>query len=137
MSEYSVYAATVRQMNGVIAERDALAAALAAKTEQVAGLLDERQVLRAQRARWRDRRQSPRRAHTDAHDMAPTCSQRIDIQLAGGSNAKTGWWGYLDTLGKSLLQNRWPTDRLALLIAFALSDGRGAEARSGTVKHRR
>ena len=33
MSEYSVYAATVRQMNGVIAERDALAAALAAKTE--------------------------------------------------------------------------------------------------------
>jgi hypothetical protein len=36
-----------RQMNGVIAERDALAAAVAAKTEQVAGLLDERQVLRA------------------------------------------------------------------------------------------
>jgi cell division protein FtsB len=47
MSEYSVYTATVRQMNGVIAERDALAAALAAKTEQVAGLLDERKVLRA------------------------------------------------------------------------------------------
>ncbi len=47
MSEYSVYAATVRQMNGVIAERDALAAALAAKTEQVAGLLDERTELRA------------------------------------------------------------------------------------------
>ena len=61
MSEYSVYAATVRQMNGVIAERDALAAALAAKTEQVAGLLEERAVLRARIA-----------------------------ELEGGSNAETG-----------------------------------------------
>lgn len=41
-----IYAASVRQLNGVIAERDALAAALAAKTEQVAGLLEERQALR-------------------------------------------------------------------------------------------
>jgi hypothetical protein len=63
MSEYSVYAATVRQMNGVIAERDALAAALAAKTEQVAGLLDERKVLREQLVAARDTADKWRRAY--------------------------------------------------------------------------
>ena len=86
-------------MNGVIAERDALAAALAAKTEQVAGLLDERQVLRAQRATLSaviariTEYPVLSSAHTDgAATWLLTCSQADlqTLQLAGGSNAKTG-----------------------------------------------
>jgi hypothetical protein len=49
MDNHTIYAASVRQLNGIIAERDALAVALAAKSEQVAGLLAEREALRAQR----------------------------------------------------------------------------------------
>ena len=45
---HMIYAASVRQLNGVIAERDALAAALAAKQEQIAGLVAERNALREQ-----------------------------------------------------------------------------------------
>ena len=44
----AIYAASVRKLNRVIAERDALVSALAAKQAQVDGLLAERAVLRAE-----------------------------------------------------------------------------------------
>ena len=47
-TEHTMYESHVRQLNGVIAERDALLLAIAAKTEQVAGLLEERALLRAE-----------------------------------------------------------------------------------------
>ena len=50
MDNHTIYAASVRQLNGVIAERDALTVALAAKSEQVAGLIAERAELREQLA---------------------------------------------------------------------------------------
>ena len=50
MDNHTIYAASVRQLNGVIAERDALTVALAAKSEQVAGLVAERAELREQLA---------------------------------------------------------------------------------------
>lgn len=48
MDNHTIYTASVRQLNGLIAERDALAVALAAKQEQVAGLVAERDELRDQ-----------------------------------------------------------------------------------------
>ncbi len=48
MDNHMIYAASVRQMNGLIAERNALFAALTAAHEQVAGLLAERELLRAE-----------------------------------------------------------------------------------------
>jgi len=50
VDNHTIYAASVRQLNGVIAERDALAAALAAKQQQVDGLVAERDELRGQLA---------------------------------------------------------------------------------------
>jgi len=47
-TEHTMYESHVRQLNGVIAERDALLLAIAAKSEQVAGLLAERALLRAE-----------------------------------------------------------------------------------------
>lgn len=57
-------AAKQRQIDGVIAERDALAAALAAKTERVAGLLEERAVLREKLTDARATAEKWRRAYT-------------------------------------------------------------------------
>lgn len=60
---HTIYTAAVRQLKGVIDERDALAAALQAKSEQVAGLLEERALLRAEIDELRT-------ANTDPFDLA-------------------------------------------------------------------
>ena len=60
---HAIYAASVRQLNGVIAERDALVIALAAKQAQVDGLLAERAILRAEIDELRT-------ANTDPFDLA-------------------------------------------------------------------
>ena len=45
MYNHTIYATHVRQLNGLIAERDALTVALAAKQQQVDGLVAERNEL--------------------------------------------------------------------------------------------
>ena len=60
---HMIYAASVRQLTGLIAERDALMAVVAAKQAQVDALLDERKALRTEIDELRT-------ANTDPFDLA-------------------------------------------------------------------
>ena len=88
MSEHTIYTATVKQLTGLLAERDALTAALAAKQDQVDGLLEERAVLRAMLTSARNTLEMWRLAYAQRRDSDDEIDVLFEVSAATDDGAE-------------------------------------------------